>query len=116
MLFGIGAIAIVWLEDTTDSLGLSGRDFWWLALILGFLAGVIVGGVEALIVTYSRIPVLWSSLLGVFFGLALAYIFAFANDSALDANHRRFLELFAVWQILYPGIICFVFNRLTLVE
>ena len=107
IVLGGGAMAIVIVADTTGTLGLRSRDFWWLALILGFFSGALVGGIEGFIVRAFRISILWTVVFGL--GLGLIYLMTFAaGDSditygaALDINHQMFIRLFVIWQAVYP--------------
>ena len=90
-----GAV-IVTVEDTVGTLGLSGRDFWWLAFVLGFFVGLLLGIVEACIVTYFRIPIPWSIFLGLGSGLLAAGFVFLGDGSGWDSNHQRFAQTFLI--------------------
>ena len=102
IILGVGAVIIVFVENTTGTLGLRGRDFWWLALVLGATVGLIGGGIEGFIISYFRFSVLSTLLFGIGIGLIALCFYFFGTRGGWDANLQRFLELFVVWQAVYP--------------
>ncbi|MEQ1603703.1 MAG: hypothetical protein ABL999_02430 [Pyrinomonadaceae bacterium] len=76
IILGVSAMIIVIVEDTTSALGMRGRDFWWLAFILGAFVGFVGGGIEGLVISYFRFGVLSTFLFGIGFSLiALCFYF-----------------------------------------
>ena len=68
IILGVGATVIVIVENTTGTLGMRGRGFWWLALMIGAVAGAFGGGIEGFVISYFRFSVLSTLLFGIGFG------------------------------------------------
>ena len=108
IILGVGATVIVIVENTTGTLGMRGRDFWWLALMLGIVVGAFGGGIEGFVISYFRFSVFSTLLFGIGFGaLALCFYF-FAPPPAWDSNLRRFSIVLGFWQAIYPVFVSLI--------
>ena len=102
IILGVSAMIIVIVEDTTGTFGLRSRDFWWLAFILGAMVGFVGGGIEGFVISYFRFSFLSTFLFGIGFSLIALCFYFFGTRGAWDSNLQRFLEVFVVWQAIYP--------------
>ena len=108
IILGVGATVIVIVENTTGTLGMRGRGFWWLALMIGAVAGAFGGGIEGFVISYFRFSVLSTLLFGIGFGVIALCFYFFAPPPAWDSNLRRFSIALGFWQVIYPVFVSLI--------
>lgn len=103
LLSAICACYLALISNTTGELGLKTRDFWWLALIMGGLFGLIVGGFIGAIVYALNLNIIKGGLLGLLLTIIPACFLLLSGDK-FDIDIRRFGVAFVVISTL-AGII-----------
>lgn len=86
----IYACYIAFTSNTVSDFGLTTKDFWWLAMILGGIVGFVLGGIVGGIVFELNLGVILGGLIGLFIAGLPALFFLAVSNSKFDENHIRF--------------------------
>ncbi len=77
-------------SNTTSSFGLRSEDFWWLAAVLGGIAGLILGAVVGAIVSGWNLNLILGGLVGLLITGIPGLLSTQVSEGKFDEDHIRF--------------------------
>lgn len=90
VLSAISAGYIAFTSNTVSDFGLTAEDFWWPAMLLGGLFGLVAGGILGGIISGLNLNVIKGSLCGFLVTAVPAILFLLLSQSKFDENFTRF--------------------------
>jgi hypothetical protein len=90
ILSAIYACYIAHTSNTVSDFGLTAEDFWWLAMLLGGLFGLFIGGIIGGIISELHLDVIKGGFCGFLITAIPACFLLLLSEGKFDENITRF--------------------------